>query len=56
MKITQEISLISCSSFEESQEWAIIQEGFLAVFVIEHDAIDSSVPRITKETNGRALI
>lgn len=33
-----------------------IQEGFLAVFVIEHDAIDSSVPRIMKGTNGRALI
>jgi hypothetical protein len=33
-----------------------IQEGFLAVFVVEHDAIDSSVPRIMKGTNGRALI
>lgn len=33
-----------------------IQEGFLAVFVIEHDAIDSNVPRITKGTDGRALI
>jgi hypothetical protein len=33
-----------------------IQEGFLAVFVIEHDAIDSSVPRIKKGTDGRALL
>lgn len=33
-----------------------IQEGFLAIFVIEHDALDSSVPRITKGTDGRALI
>jgi len=38
--------------------WRAVQipEGFLAVFVIEHDAIDNSVPRITKGTNGRALI
>lgn len=33
-----------------------IKEGFLAVFVVEHDALDSSVPRITKGTDGRALI
>ena len=33
-----------------------IQEGFLAIFVIEHDALDSSVPTITKGTDGRALI
>ncbi len=33
-----------------------INEGFLAVFVVEHDALDSSVPRITKGTDGRALI
>lgn len=33
-----------------------IQEGFLAIFVIEHDAVDSSVPTITKGTDGRALI
>ena len=33
-----------------------IQEGFLAIFVVEHDAIDSNVPRITKGTDGRALI
>ncbi len=33
-----------------------IQEGFLAVFVIEHDAVDSSVPRIMKGTDGRALL
>ncbi|MEG4211213.1 restriction endonuclease [Microcoleus sp. S13_B4] len=33
-----------------------IQEGFLAIFVIEHDALDSNVPTITKGTDGRALI
>lgn len=33
-----------------------IKEGFLAVFVVEHDALDSSIPRITKGTDGRALI
>ncbi len=33
-----------------------IQEGFLAVFVIEHDAVDSSVPIIMKGTDGRALL
>jgi hypothetical protein len=33
-----------------------ITEGFLAIFVIEHDAVDSSVPRIMKGTDGRALI
>jgi Restriction endonuclease BamHI len=33
-----------------------IQEGFLAIFVIEHDAVDSTVPKITKGTNGRALV
>ncbi|MEZ2240741.1 restriction endonuclease [Microcoleus sp.] len=33
-----------------------IQQGFLAIFVIEHDAVDSSVPTITKGTDGRALI
>ena len=33
-----------------------IQEGFLAVFVIEHDAVDSGVPRIIKGTDGRALL
>jgi Restriction endonuclease BamHI len=33
-----------------------IQEGFLAIFVIEHDALDSSVPKIPKGTDGRALI
>ena len=32
-----------------------IQEGFLAIFVIEHDALDWSVPTITKGTDGRAL-
>ena len=33
-----------------------IQEGFLAIFVIEHDRVNSSVPRITKGTDGRALL
>lgn len=33
-----------------------LPEGFLAIFVVEHDAIDSNVPRITKGTDGRALI
>jgi len=26
------------------------------VFVIEHDAVDSNVPRIIKGTDGRALL
>ena len=33
-----------------------LREGFLAVFVIEHDQIDSDVPTITKGADGRALI
>jgi len=33
-----------------------LEEGFLAVFVIEHDQVDSSVPTITKGTDGRALV
>ncbi|MBD2446365.1 restriction endonuclease [Nostoc sp. FACHB-152] len=33
-----------------------IEEGFFAIFVIEHDQLDSSVPKITKGTDGRALI
>ena len=33
-----------------------IKEGFLAVFVVEHDALDINIPRITKGTDGRALI
>ncbi len=33
-----------------------IEEGFLAVFVIEHDQVDSKVPTITKGTDGRALV
>lgn len=33
-----------------------INEGFLAIFVVEHDTVDSSVPQITKGTDGRALI
>ncbi len=31
------------------------EEGFLAIFVIEHDQIDNSVPMITKGTDGRVL-
>ncbi|MEW6499134.1 MAG: restriction endonuclease [Cyanobacteriota bacterium] len=33
-----------------------IEEGFLAIFVIEHDQVDNNVPTITKGTDGRALI
>ncbi len=33
-----------------------ITEGFLAIFVVEHDAIDIDVPTIAKGTDGRALI
>lgn len=33
-----------------------LEAGFLAVFVIEHDQIDASVPTIAKGTDGRALI
>ncbi|HBB31202.1 MAG TPA: restriction endonuclease [Cyanobacteria bacterium UBA8803] len=33
-----------------------IAEGFLAIFVIEHDQVDSNVPTITKGTDGRALV
>ena len=33
-----------------------IQEGFLAIFVIEHDYLDSNVPTLTKGTDGRALV
>lgn len=33
-----------------------LTEGFLAIFAIEHDAVDSSVPKISKGTDGRALI
>lgn len=33
-----------------------LEEGFLAIFVIEHDQVDSSVPMITKGTDGRALV
>ncbi|PIG92299.1 restriction endonuclease [Gloeocapsopsis sp. IPPAS B-1203] len=33
-----------------------LQEGFLAVFVIEHDQVDSNVPMIAKGTDGRALV
>lgn len=32
-----------------------INDGLLAVIVVEHDAEDESVPRITKMTDGRAL-
>ncbi|MEA5623942.1 restriction endonuclease [Nostoc sp. UHCC 0251] len=33
-----------------------IEEGFLAIFVIEHDQLDDNVPKITKGTDGRALV
>jgi hypothetical protein len=32
-----------------------VEEGFLVIIAIEHDAVSSSVPRIPKGTNGRAL-
>lgn len=33
-----------------------LQEGFLAIFVVEHDQVDSKVPTITKGTDGRAWV
>lgn len=33
-----------------------IAEGFLEIFVIEHDRVDSSIPTIPKGTDGRALV
>jgi len=33
-----------------------LEEGFLAIFVIEHDQVDGNIPTITKGTDGRALI
>lgn len=33
-----------------------INEGFLEIFVVEHDAIEEGIPTITKGTDGRALI
>jgi hypothetical protein len=33
-----------------------LEEGFLAIFAIEHDQVDSNVPTITKGTDGRALV
>ena len=37
--------------------WKAIQvdEGFLAIIAIEHDAVSKDVPRIEKRTDGRAL-
>jgi hypothetical protein len=36
---------------------AVRLEGeFLAIFVIEHDQVDSNVPTLTKGTDGRALV
>jgi hypothetical protein len=32
-----------------------VEEGLLLVIAIEHDAVSSSVPRISKGTDGRAL-
>jgi len=34
----------------------LIKDGFLAIFVIEHDQVDINVPTIIKGTDGRALI
>ncbi|MHC5595862.1 MAG: restriction endonuclease [Nostoc sp.] len=38
--------------------WRAVQipEGFLAIFVIEHDQLDGNVPTLTKGTDGRALV
>lgn len=38
--------------------WRSVQlrEGFLAIFVIEHDGIDDNVPTIRKGTDGRAMV
>jgi hypothetical protein len=38
--------------------WRAVQleEGFLAIFVVEHDQINSDVALITKGTDGRALV
>jgi hypothetical protein len=33
-----------------------LEEGFLAIFAIEHDGLDPNVPTITKGTDGRALV
>jgi hypothetical protein len=33
-----------------------IDEGLLMIYVVEHDKIDPSVPRIAKGTDGRALL
>jgi hypothetical protein len=37
--------------------WKSLQcdEGILAIFTVEHDAVDRNAPRIAKGTNGRAL-
>jgi hypothetical protein len=48
-------------SFEELEPYfdvwraVLIEEGFLAIFSIEQDQVDSNVPKITKGTDGRAL-
>jgi hypothetical protein len=33
-----------------------IEAGFLAIFVIEHDNLDNNVPKLSKGTDGRALV
>jgi hypothetical protein len=33
-----------------------LEEGFLAIFVVEHDGVDANVATIAKGTDGRALI
>jgi len=32
------------------------KEGVLAILAVEHDGIDPKVPRISKGTDGRALV
>jgi len=36
-----------------SQNW---ENGILAIFAVEHDGTDKSIPRISKGTDGRALV
>jgi hypothetical protein len=33
-----------------------VRNGYLGVIAVEHDAVSLDVPRITKGTDGRALI
>lgn len=35
---------------------SIIEQGLLAIYEIEHDGVDPAAPRISKGTDGRALL